>query len=124
MKIMTIPDDFRWINKSLEQLNEMSEDEKKRVLKKEEIKIRQSIGEAVPTEIFRQIAEKIKDFMNQEHFTTAMINNTIESYDLANADKLINFIYKNPLKLGIASLARIAELTNSKRENNSAYYYK
>ena len=122
MKIMTIPDDFRWINKSLEQLNEMSEDEKKRVLKKEEIKIRQSIGEAVPTEIFRQIAEKIKDFMNQEHFTTAMINNTIESYDLANADKLINFIYKNPLKLGIASLARIAELTNSKRENNSAYY--
>ena len=60
--------------------------------------------------------------MNQEHFTTAMINNTIESYDLANADKLINFIYKNPLKLGIASLARIAELTNSKRENNSAYY--
>lgn len=101
MKIMTIPDDFRWINKSLEQLNEMSEDEKKRVLKKEEIKIRQSIGEAVPTEIFRQIAEKIKDFMNQEHFTTAMINNTIESYDLANADKLINFIYKNPLKLGI-----------------------
>ena len=112
MKIMTIPDDFRWTNKSLEQLNEMSEDEKKRVLKKEEIKIRQSIGEAVPTEIFCQIAEKIKDFMNQEHFTTAMINNTIESYDLANADKLINFIYKNPLKLGIASLARIAELTN------------
>jgi len=35
---------------------------------------------------------------------------------------LIKFIQNNPLNLGNASLARIAELTNSKRENNAAYY--
>ena len=38
---------------------------------------------------------------------------------------LIAFIvwpYRYPLNLGNASLARIAELTNSKRENNAAYY--
>ena len=35
---------------------------------------------------------------------------------------MIKFIQNNPLNLGNASLARIAELTNSKRENNAAYY--
>ena len=36
---------------------------KKALLKKEEIKIRQSIGEAVPTNVFFQIAENIKKFL-------------------------------------------------------------
>ena len=60
--------------------------------------------------------------MEQEHFTTAIINKTIENYKLEDADNLIKFIQNNPLNLGNASLARIAELTNSKRENNAAYY--
>lgn len=122
MKIMTIPDDFRWVDKSLEELNVLSDKSKKALLKKEEIKIRQSIGEAVPTEIFYQIALNIRDFMDQEHFTNTMINKTIDEYNLVNADKLKEFILNNPLNLGSASLARIAELTNSKRENNAAYY--
>lgn len=122
MQIMTIPRDFRWVDKSLEELNKMAEKSKKALLKKEEIKIRQSIGEAVPTEIFFQIACNIKNFMDQEHFTNAVITQTIEKHKLENADKLIQFIEQNPLGLGSASLARIAELTNSKRENNSAYY--
>lgn len=60
--------------------------------------------------------------MEQEHFTTAIINKTIENYKLEDAENLIKFIQNNPLNLGNASLARIAELTNSKRENNAAYY--
>lgn len=122
MKIMTIPSDFRWIDKSLEELNALPEKSKKTLLKKEEIKIRQSIGEAVPTEIFYQIACNIREFMDQEHFTNAAINKTIEEYELLNADNLIQFIINNPLNLGGATLARIAELTNSKRDNNAAYY--
>lgn len=122
MKIMTIPSDFKWVDKSLEELNAMSEKSKIALLKKEEIKIRQSIGEAVPTEIFFQIACNIREIMEQEHFTNAMINKTIEEYSLDDAEKLIDFILNNPLNLGSASLARIAELTNSKRENNAAYY--
>ena len=51
-----------------------------------------------------------------------MISQTIKTYELDDADKLISFIKKNPLNLGGASLARLAELTNSMRENNSAYY--
>lgn len=122
MKLMTIPDDFRWIDKSLEELNNLSEEDKKALLKKEEIKIRQSIGEAVPTNIFYQIACNISNFMKQEHLTNTMINKTIEEYHLSDIEALIGFIMENPLNLGNASLARIAELTNSKRENNAAYY--
>lgn len=122
MKIMTIPSDFRWIDMSLEELNALSGKDKKTLLKKEEIKIRQSIGEAVPTNIFFQIACNIKDFMRQLHFTNSMINKTIEEYKLLSADNLLHFIADNPLNLGGSSLARIAELTNSKRENNAAYY--
>lgn len=122
MKIMTIPSDFRWIDMSLEELNALPEKNKKALLKKEEIKIRQSIGEAVPTKIFFQIACNIKDFMRQMHFTNSMINKTIEKYKLLSVDNLMQFIVDNPLNLGEASLARIAELTNSQRENNAAYY--
>lgn len=122
MKIMTIPYDFRWIDKSLEELNDLSEESKKKLLKKEEINIRQSIGEAVPTEILYQIACNIRDFMEQEHFANTTISKTIEEYKLLEAECLMQFILDNPLNLGGASLARIAELTNSKRENNAAYY--
>lgn len=122
MEIMTIPSDFRWIDKSLEELNALPENIKNSLLKKEEIKIRQSIGEAVPTEIFFQIACNIRDFMEQEHFTSATISKTIEEYKLMKAENLMKFIRDNPLNYGVASLARIAELTNSKRENNAAYY--
>lgn len=122
MKIMTIPSNFRWIDKSLEELNAMSEKSKRALLKKEEIKIRQSIGEAVPTEIFFQIACNIRNFMVQEHFTSAMIGKTIDTYKLLKTEHLMQFILDNPLNLGSASLARIAELTNAKRENNAAYY--
>jgi len=122
MKMMTIPSEFKWVDKSLEELNALPEKSKKALLKKEEIKIRQSIGEAVPTEIFYQIACNIRIFMEQEHFTNAMIKKTIEEYDLVDVEKSMEFISGNPLNLGGASLARIAELTNSKRENNAAYY--
>ena len=122
MKIMTIPPEFKWIDKTLEELNALPEKNKRALLKKEEIKIRQSIGEAVPTEIFFQIACNIRGFMEQEHFDNSMINKTIEDYQLDSPDNLIDFIVNNPLNLGSASLARIAELTNSKRENNAAYY--
>lgn len=122
MKIMTIPSDFRWVDKPLEELNALPEKSKTALLKKEEMKIRQSIGEAVPTEIFYRIACNIRDFMEQEHFTNAMINKAIEEFRLEDADELKSFITGNPLNLGSATLARIAELTNSKRENNAAYY--
>ena len=122
MRIMTIPDGFRWIDMSLDELNSLSKEDKYQLLKKEEIKIRQSIGEAVPTRIFEQIAHNIKSFLQQDHLSTSGISQVIKNYELDNPDDLIDFLNKNPINAGIATLARISELTNSKRENNSAYY--
>ena len=122
MRIMTIPDEFKWTAMSLEELNDLDDNKKKAVLKKEEIKIRQSIGEAVPTNIFYQIANNIYDFMMQNHLSSTKINSVIAQYDLISVDNLLGFIIDNPLNLGIATISRIAELTNSSRENNAAYY--
>lgn len=122
MKIMTIPENFKWVEESLEELNKKSVEEKQKLLKKEEIKIRQSIGEAVPTEIFYQVACSIRDFMKQQHYSNTAIRQTIENYQLEDSGNLHGFIRNNPLNLGSATLARVAELANTKRENNAAYY--
>ncbi len=122
MRVMTIPEDFKWVDMSLEELNALPFEEKQALLKKEEMKIRQSIGEAVPTEIFYQIACSIRDFMSRKHLTAAMVKKVIEEQGLLDTEKLMAFIRENPLTLGEASLARIAELTNARRKSNGAYY--
>ncbi|MGH4125486.1 MAG: DNA cytosine methyltransferase [Clostridium sp.] len=60
MLMMSIPCNFRWTDLSDKQMLQFTVEEKKKFLKREEINIRQSIGEAVPTIIFRQIAHKIR----------------------------------------------------------------
>ncbi len=122
MHLMTIPEDFKWTQYSLEYLNSLSEDAKRKLLKQEEIKIRQSIGEAVPTVIFNQIANNIKHFMLRKHLTGSEINTLIKDKRLDNTKNLFTFLKDDCKYLDNASLAKIAELTNSLRENNSAYY--
>jgi DNA (cytosine-5)-methyltransferase 1 len=67
MILMTIPESFKWSEQSLDELNLLSDEEKRAYLKKEEIKIRQSIGEAVPTTIFEQVAKKIKKWNQNQN---------------------------------------------------------
>lgn len=122
MKLMTIPDSFKWVDYSLGKLNKLDETNKRRLLKKEEVNIRQSIGEAVPTTIFNQIAKAIKKHMDEDHLSNREIKNVIEENQLNDIDSLIGFIRENPDNLCKSTLARIAELANSKRENNAAYY--
>ena len=63
MLMMTIPASFKWVKQDLAELNMLAIDEKRKLSKKIELNIRQSIGEAVPTEIFRQIAMNIKFYL-------------------------------------------------------------
>ena len=60
MRFMTIPETFKWTDKTLLELNLLKESEKEQFIKQNDINIRQSIGEAVPTIIFQQIANNIK----------------------------------------------------------------
>ena len=59
MRMMSIPEAFKWTNHTLEELNALSLKDKEKYLSQNDINIRQSLGEAVPTEIFRQIAKNI-----------------------------------------------------------------
>ena len=62
MRLMSIPEEFYWTAETLDELNSLPIDKKRSILKKNEMNIRQCIGEAVPTIIFRQIAYNIKKY--------------------------------------------------------------
>lgn len=122
MLMMTVPSDFKWSEYDLEYLNSLSLAEKKAYLKKEEIKIRQSLGEAVPTKIFRQIADNISRVLENKITKSVDINKIISENDFSEVKKLISFIRENPLNLSVSALSRIAELSNTQRTDDAAYY--
>ena len=122
MMMMTVPESFMWSEYDLEILNSLSIAEKKAYLKKEEIKIRQSLGEAVPTTIFREIAKKIRQVLSFTPINSASINKIVAANNFDTVDALIEFIEENPLNLSLSALARIAELSNTRRTDDAAFY--
>ena len=66
MLLMNIPYSFKWTNLSFEELNKLSLKDKIDFLKKNELNIRHSIGESVPTIIFSKIALNIKNKVNHK----------------------------------------------------------
>jgi DNA (cytosine-5)-methyltransferase 1 len=122
MRMMTVPDDFRWATQDLDELNALSDDEKREFFKKHEMNIRQSLGEAVPTEIFRSIASKIRVELVRPQLKDSDIKSVIDKCELIDAQSLIAFVRDNPLKLGFTALSRIAELANAKRSEQEAYF--
>lgn len=122
MLMMTVPSDFKWTDDDFNDLNELPIGKKREFLKKEEIKIRQSLGEAVPTVIFQEIAKKIKAVLSTPPINATQINKIVEKYSFANTKDLIAFIESNPLNLSVSALSRIAELSNTKRTDNAAFF--
>lgn len=120
MLMMSVPNSFQWSKLSFEQLNALPLKEKEEFLKKEEMNIRQNLGEAVPTVIFRQIAYKIKKVLCKPTMTENEIKNLIIKKNLTVHTNLIDFIKES--KRCFIELAKIAELANSQRESNAAYY--
>ncbi|MCL2865137.1 MAG: DNA cytosine methyltransferase [Lachnospiraceae bacterium] len=70
MRMMNIPNSFKWTSDDLDSLNGLSSSEKEVFLKKNEINIRQSIGEAVPTIIMQKIAHNVKEAIDVLERTT------------------------------------------------------
>lgn len=62
MLMMNIPKTFKWSNVKESELNNLTLEKKREYLKKNDVNIRQSIGEAVPTNIMKEIASKIRRF--------------------------------------------------------------
>jgi RNA-splicing ligase RtcB len=69
MLMMSVPKEFEWSSIPYQQLNALPLEEKQKYLKKEDVNIRQSLGEAVPTIIFQQIAHKIKEKAAEKELT-------------------------------------------------------
>jgi len=122
MKMMTVPYDFKWVETDFDELNAMSDSAKRKFLKKEEIKIRQSLGEAVPTVIFKSIANKIGRILDNPPHKVAEINKIIKDNKFDTSKKILSYIKKNPDNLSVTELGRIAELCNTKRTDNAAYF--
>lgn len=69
MLMMNIPDNFKWTSDyEFNELNRLTLTEKKEFLKRNEINIRQSIGEAIPTVIVRKIARNIKNVLKEKNY--------------------------------------------------------
>lgn len=122
MSLMTVPFEFKWSRHELKELNALSLCEKKAFLKKEEIKIRQSLGEAVPTVIFHDIAIQLKEILEKQRITEKEASDFILKKNLTSKKKLLEFIQRCAERYGLSSLMRLAELANTKRTENSAYY--
>ncbi|ADZ49131.1 adenine/cytosine DNA methyltransferase [Helicobacter pylori] len=122
MLLMNIPSRFKWLDLELQELNALNQQEKEKISKQNEMNIRQSIGEAVPTIIFKQIAIKIKNFMSQTHLEPKEIIRLIDAHHLLEPKNLKRFILENKNKIARASLVSLAEMSNSKRIEKSAYF--
>ena len=122
MMMMTVPSSFKWVTEDECELNKLGDEQKRVFLKKHEINIRQSLGEAVPTAIFNAIAMKIKAVTDNPPKTTAIINRIVANYELDSSESLVNFIDENPEHLSLAQMGRVCELANSKRIDNAAYF--
>jgi len=120
MLLMSMPSSFQWSDISFEELNAMPLEDKRKFLKKEDVNIRQTLGEAVPTIIFRQIANKIRRVISYPELSEKEIENIIKKRKLNDIANLKEYIKKNTLDF--PKLSKIAELANAERDNNAAYY--
>ena len=120
MRFMSIPQDFKWDKHNLAELNTLSEPEKVLFLKKNEMNIRQCLGEGVPTAIFRSIAHKLKIAENREIVSLNKIKRLIDKHDLSKTEKLIRYL--STKKPDFITSAKVAELANAKRLDDAAYY--
>ena len=122
MLMMTVPNTFKWVETEFDILNSWTYEQKRTFLKKEEIKIRQSLGEAVPTVIFQSIAKKISDMLKCTTLNASTINKLVAANNLSNVTNLRKFIVKNPMNLSATTLGKVAELANTRRTDNAAFF--
>ena len=122
MRMMSVPDSFNWVSVPLYELNKLSTKEKKDILKKEEINIRQSLGEAVPTVIFTAIAKNINSKLKYSERNETQIVKLVSERRLDKEENLKVFIKDNIKELSYSELAKIVELANAQRLQHAAYY--
>ena len=121
MLMMSVPDSFEWSATPYAQLNTLPLEEKQKYLKKEDVNIRQCLGEAVPTIILQQVAHKIKEKLADTELSDQEVLTIVQKYELTETKNLLTYI-KRHRKNGFVRLAKIAEYANGLRTETAAYY--
>jgi DNA (cytosine-5)-methyltransferase 1 len=128
MLLMTIPDSFKWVDDNINALNQGTIEKKKRFLRSIEGNIRQCIGEAVPTIILYKIALNISDFLKSKSYSDQTIKRIISDRMLSHTDNMLQYLDENlatessEATISRITLSRFAELANTSRDENAAYY--
>ena len=122
MLMMSVPSEFKWFKEDLTELNKLTQNEKIKKLKTQEINIRQSLGEAVPTGVFFQVAQNIKNALSRKSLKHKDVMKLIKDKNLFEHYNLMQFLKENQEIYTVNTLSMIAEYSNAAREKNSAYY--
>lgn len=120
MLMMSVPASFQWTDIPFEKLNSLPLKEKQAFLKKEEMNIRQNLGEAVPTIIFRQIANKIRQYLERPTLSNSDAVTLVKENHLTTQERILDYVGRS--KLSFPKLSRIVEMANAEREKTAAYY--
>lgn len=120
MLMMSVPEEFEWSEIPFKTLNELPLAEKVKYLETNSMNIRQNLGEAVPTVIFRQIASKINNAIDCTYDDNEVLQ-IIKKEKIQSHQALISFI-RTHQKLGYNNLSKISEYANALRESNEAFY--
>lgn len=107
MRVMTIPDTFKWVSEDITKI-----ENKEIFLKKYELNIRRCIGEAVPTEIMHSIAKNINIMLEFENF--------VKKYRSKEIDKFLN--EKSKYKDNFYIQAFLYEEMLNDRKKTGAFY--
>lgn len=122
MLMVSVPSEFKWFKEDLTELNKLTQNEKIKKLKTQEINIRQSLGEAVPTGVFFQLAQNIKNVLSRKALKHKDVMKLIKDKNLFEHHNLMQFLKENQEIYTVNTLSMIAEYSNAAREKNSAYY--
>lgn len=121
MIMMSIPDDFKWIDPNIKLDKNTTKEEKNKLRSITEKLIRESIGEAVPTGVMRDIASKIKNYLTSTPLSEDEILGLIEKFELVDPQNLQSFIGKSE-DIYISDIYKICEMANPNRDENAAYH--
>lgn len=92
MRMMTIPETFKFFDISNSDFNKLSLDHKQKMYKANELNIRRTIGESVPTFLFKEIVEKFTHNESKKKISTPVeIKRFIEDNNLKNPIDLVPY---------------------------------
>ncbi|MDD9797716.1 MAG: Eco57I restriction-modification methylase domain-containing protein, partial [Alphaproteobacteria bacterium] len=114
MRMMSIPEDFKWTPHSLAELNKLPLLEKKKYLQNNQMNIRQCLGEAVPTRVIYNIATKIRKCIQKSKATNMQGKTAVRNIG--------NVISATTDLVGLESLMCEIEIYNKSRSERAAFY--